>query len=126
MGLGDSVFTIIFIMMGAAAVVTGLNFEKKQGQKFRGENKAEFIKLNKLVLISMGGIILFGTFLGQGIPAFKDIITNITMGSLLIMWVSYSIISKKKFSKKWYLEKGFLIKKNHDRVCYFYPDSFLI
>lgn len=100
MGLGDSVFTIIFIMMGAAAVVSGLNFEKKQGQNFKGENKAEYIQLNKLVLISMGGLILFGTFLGQGIPAFKDIITNITMGILLIIWIIYSVISKRKFSKK--------------------------
>ncbi|MBZ9688761.1 hypothetical protein G9F72_020790 [Clostridium estertheticum] len=100
MGFGDSIFTIIFIMMGAAAIVSGLNFEKKQGQNFRGENKAEYIQLNKLVLISMGGMILFGTFLGQGIPSFKDIITNITMGSLLIIWISYSVISKKKFSKK--------------------------
>ncbi len=100
MGLGDSVFTIIFIMMGAAAVVTGLNFEKKQGPNFKGENKAEYIQLNKLALISMGGLILFGTFLGQGIPAFQDIITNITMGSLIIMWIIYSVISKKKFSNK--------------------------
>lgn len=100
MGIGDSVFTIIFIMMGAAAVVSGLNFEKKQGANFKGENKEEFIKLNKFVLILMGGLILFGTFLGQGIPVAKDIITNITMGSLLIIWVSYSVISKKKFSSK--------------------------
>ncbi|MGV8982556.1 hypothetical protein [Clostridium sp.] len=100
MGLGDSIFTIIFIMMGAAAVVSGLNFEKKQGGKFKGENKSEYIKLNKIILISMGGIILFGTFLGQGIPAFRDIITNITMGSLLIIWIGYSVISKKRFSNK--------------------------
>jgi len=100
MGLGDSVFTIIFIMMGAAAVVSGLNFEKKQGKNFKGTNKDEYIKLNKVVLISMGGLILFGTFLGQGIPIFKDIITNITMGSLLIIWISYSVISKRKFPNK--------------------------
>ncbi|MBK5240471.1 hypothetical protein [Clostridium sp.] len=100
MGIGDSMFTIIFVMMGAAAIVTGLNFEKKQGENYKGSNKVEYVKLNKFVLILMGGIMLFGTFLGQGIPAFKDIITNITMASLLIMWVSYSIISKKKFSNK--------------------------
>ncbi|MGH4124159.1 MAG: hypothetical protein ACREV6_14630 [Clostridium sp.] len=100
MGLGDSVFTIIFIMMGAATIVSGLNFENKQGKNFKGANKGEYIKLNKLILISMGGIILFGTFLGQGIPAFKDIITNITIGTLLIIWIGYSVISKKKFSKK--------------------------
>ncbi|MFT5873605.1 MAG: hypothetical protein ACI8WT_002552 [Clostridium sp.] len=100
MGMGDSVFTIIFVMMGAAAVVTGLNFEKKQGKNYKGDNYDEYIKLNKVILILMGGIILFGTFLGQGIPAFKDIITNITIGSLIIMWISYSIISKKKFSNK--------------------------
>jgi len=100
MGLGDSVFTIILIMMGASAVVTGLNFEKKQGGKFKGKNKEEYINLNKVVLILMGGLILFGTFLGQGIPVFKGIITNITMGSLLIIWISYSLISKNKFSKK--------------------------
>jgi Ca2+/Na+ antiporter len=100
LGLGDSVFTIIFIMMGAAAIVTGLNFEKKHGAKFKGSNKEEYIKLNKIVLILMGGIMLFGTFLGQGIPAFKDVITNITMGSLLIIWVVYSVTSKKKFSNK--------------------------
>ncbi|MBU3189811.1 hypothetical protein K9O30_11295 [Clostridium bowmanii] len=100
MGLGDSVFTIIFIMMGAAAVVSGLNFEKKHGGKFKGENKSEYIKLNKIILISMGGIILFGTFLGQGIPVYRDIITNITMGSLVIIWISYSVISKRKFLKK--------------------------
>jgi hypothetical protein len=98
--MGDSVFTIIFVMMGAASIVTGLNFEKKHGAKFTGANKAEFIKLNKVILILMGGIILFGTFLGQGIPAFKDIITNITMGCLLIIWIYYSVISKKRFSNK--------------------------
>jgi len=100
MGIGDSVFTIIFIMMGAAAVVSGLNFENKQGKNFKGANKEEYIKLNKIVLISMGGIILFGTFLGQGIPVIKDIITNITMGSLMIIWVIYSVTSKKRFSNK--------------------------
>lgn len=93
-------FTIIFIMMGAAAIVAGLNFEKKNGDKFKGANKEEYIKLNKFVLILMGGIMLFGTFLGQGIPQFKDIISNITMASLLIMWVIYSITSKKRFSNK--------------------------
>ena len=100
MGFGDSVFTIVFIMMGASAVVSGLNFEKKQGKNYKGENRGEYIKLNKFILILMGGMILFGTFLGQGIPAFKDIITNITIGSLLIIWISYSVISKKKFSNK--------------------------
>ena len=92
--------TIIFIMMGATAIVSGLNFEKKHGEKFKGENKLEYIKLNKLVLISMGGIMLFGTFLSQGIPLLKDIITNITMASLLIIWIIYSITSKKRFSNK--------------------------
>ena len=100
MGFGDSIFTIIFIMMGAAAVVSGLNFENKQGKNFKGANKAEYIKLNKVVLISMGGMILFGTFLGQGIPVFKDIITNITIVSLLIIWVFYSVVSKRRFSNK--------------------------
>lgn len=100
MGLGDSVFTIIFIMMGASSIVSGLNFEKKQGKNFKGENREEYIKLNKIILISMGGIILIGTFLGQGIPSLKDIITNITIGSLFIIWIVYSVISKKKFSIK--------------------------
>jgi len=98
--MGDSVFTIIFVMMGAAAIVTGLNFEKKLGKNFIGANKEEYIKLNKVVLILMGGVILFGTFLGQGIPVFKNIITNITMASLLIIWISYSVTSKKRFSNK--------------------------
>ena len=44
MGLGDSVFTIIFIMMGASAVISGLNFEKKQGKNFKGENYQEYIE----------------------------------------------------------------------------------
>lgn len=100
MGIEDSVFTIIFVMMGAAAVVSGLNFEKKQGKGFKGENKDEYIKLNKVVLILMGGLILFGTFLGQGIPILKDIITNITIGSLFIIWIIYSVISKKRFPNK--------------------------
>ena len=100
MGLGDSVFTIIFIMMGASAVVSGLNFEKKQGGNFKGENKEEYIKLNKIILISTGGLILIGTFLGQGIPALKDIITNVTIGSLFMIWITYSIVSKKRFSNK--------------------------
>lgn len=100
MGVGDSVFTIIFIMMGVVAIIAGINFENKYREKFKGINKAEYIKLNKVALISMGGMILFGTFLAQGIPAFKDIITNITMVSLLVIWVIYSVISKKKFSNK--------------------------
>jgi Ca2+/Na+ antiporter len=100
MGLGDSMFTIIFVMMGAATVVSGLNFEKKQGKNFKGENKQEYIKLNKLILISMGGIILIGTFLAQGIPLFKDVITNITIASLFIIWIFYSVISKKRFGNK--------------------------
>jgi Ca2+/Na+ antiporter len=100
MGMGDSVFTIIFIMMGASAIVSGLNFEKKQGKNFKGENKEEYIKLNKLILILMGGLILIGTFLGQGIPLLKDIITNITIGSLFVIWIIYSVISKKRFSHK--------------------------
>jgi Ca2+/Na+ antiporter len=100
MGIGDSVFTIIFIMMGAAAIVTGLNFEKKHGEKFQGTNKAEYIQLNKLALISMGGVILFGTFLAQGLPLLKDIISNITMGILLIIWGVYTVTSKKRFSTK--------------------------
>ena len=100
MGLGDSVFTIIFIMMGASAIVSGLNFEKKQGGNFKGANKEEYIKLNKAILILMGGVILIGTFLGQGIPVFKDIIMNITIGSLFVMWIIYSVISKKRFSNK--------------------------
>jgi len=100
MGLGDSVFTIIFIMMGASAIVSGLNFEKKQGKNFKGENREEYIKLNKIILISMGGIILIGTFLGQGLPSLKDTIINITIGSLFIIWIVYSVISKKRFSTK--------------------------
>jgi len=100
MGLGDGVFTIIFIMMGAFAIVSGLNFEKKQGRNYKGENFDEYIKLNKIVLISFGGIILFGTFLGQGIPLLKDIITNITIGSIFVIWMIYSIIMKRKFSNK--------------------------
>jgi len=99
-GLGDSVVTIIYIMMGCAAVVSGLNFEKKQGKKYKGENFNEYIKLNKIILILLGGIILFGTFLGQGIPSLKDIITNITIASLLVIWIIYSVISKKRFSIK--------------------------
>ncbi|MCB2311778.1 hypothetical protein LGL55_10990 [Clostridium tagluense] len=100
MGMGDSIFTIIFVMMGASAVVSGLNFEKKQGKNYSGENKAEYIKINKFILILMGGLILIGTFLAQGMPALKDIITNITIGSLFIIWIGYSLISKKRFSKK--------------------------
>ena len=100
MGLSDSVITIIFVMMGASAVVSGLNFEKKQGKNYKGENKQEYIKLNKLILILMGGIILIGTFLGQGIPLFKDIITNVTIASLFIIWIYYSVISKKRFGNK--------------------------
>ncbi|MGK0468028.1 hypothetical protein [Clostridium sp.] len=100
MGLGDSMFTIIFIMMGAAAIVSGLNFEKKYSEKYKGVNKDEYIKLNKIVLILMGGIILFGTFLGQGLPLLKDIITNITMLILIIIWFFYTITSKKRFSNK--------------------------
>ena len=100
MGLSDSVFTIIFIMMGAASIVTGLNFEKKYSKKYKGVNKEEYIKLNKIILILMGGIILFGTFLGQGLPLLKDIITNITMVILIIIWVFYTITSKKRFSNK--------------------------
>jgi len=99
-GLGDSVFTIIFIIMGASAIVTGLNFEKKQGRNFDGENKDGYIKLNKIVLFSFGGIILIGTFLGQGIPQLKDEITNITIGCLLIIWIIYSVVSKKFSIKK--------------------------
>jgi len=100
MGLGDSMFTIIFIMMGAATIVSGLNFEKKQGKNFKGENYDEYIKLNKIVLILMGGIILFGTFLGQGIPLLRNIITNISIGCLVFIWIIYSIMSKKKFASK--------------------------
>ena len=100
MGLGDSVFTIIFIMMGASAIVSGLNFEKKQGRNYRGENREEYIKINRTILILMGGVILIGTFLGQGIPKFKDMIINITIGSLFVMWIIYSVISKKRFSNK--------------------------
>ncbi|MCB2293719.1 hypothetical protein LGK95_09300 [Clostridium algoriphilum] len=98
MGLSDSVFNIIFIMMGASAVVSGLNFKKKQGRNYKGTNFDEYIKLNKIVLFSYGGVILIGTLLGQGIPLLKDIITNITIGILLIIWIIYSVISKKKFS----------------------------
>ncbi|MBU3111906.1 hypothetical protein [Clostridium lacusfryxellense] len=100
MGLGDGVFTIMFIMMGAAAVVSGLNFEKKQGKNYKGDHYDEYIKLNKLVLISMGGIILIGTFLEQGIPSSQGIITNVTIGCLLIIWIVYSVISKKIFKAK--------------------------
>jgi polyferredoxin len=87
-------------MMGAAAIVSGLNFEKKYSKKYKGVNKEEYIKLNKIILILMGGIILFGTFLGQGLPLLKDIITNITMVILIIIWVFYTITSKKRFSNK--------------------------
>jgi|GEM_PF-1415153 len=100
MGLSDSVFTIIYVMMGCAAVVSGLNFEKKQGGNYKGENYDEYIKLNRFILILVGGIILFGTFLGQGIPLLRDIITNMTIGILFIIWIVYSIISKKRFSIK--------------------------
>lgn len=100
MGIGESVFTIIFIMMGVVAIIAGINFENKYREEFKGVNKAEYIKLNKLVLISMGGIMLFGIFLGQGIPVFKEIITNITIGCLLVIWIIYSIISKKRFPNK--------------------------
>ena len=100
MGLGDSVITIIFVMMGASAIVSGLNFEKKQGKNYKGENKHEYIKLNKLFLILMGGIILFGTFLAQGIPLFKDIITNVTFVTLLIIWILYLATSKRRFGTK--------------------------
>jgi len=100
MGLSDGVFTIIFIMMGASAIVSGLNFDKKQGRNYKGENFNEYIKTNKIVLISFGGIILIGTILGQGIPLLKDIITNVTIGMLLIIWIAYSVISKKRFSNK--------------------------
>lgn len=100
MGMGDSVFTIIFVMMGASAIVSGLNFEKKHGGKFKGENKEEYIKINRFILILMGGIVLVSTFLAQGLPSLKDIITNITMVSLIIIWITYSVISKKRFSSK--------------------------
>ena len=99
-GMGESIFNIIFIMMGVASIVTGLNFEKKTGKNYKGENYHEYILLNKVILILMGGIILFGTFLGQGIPLLKNIITNVTFGSLFIIWICYSVISKKKFSNK--------------------------
>lgn len=97
MGLGDSVFSIIFVMMGASAIVSGLSFEKKQGKNYKGENYNEYIKFNKTILILMGGIILVGTFLGDGIPKLKDMITNVTIGVLVIAWIIYSVMSKKKF-----------------------------
>jgi len=100
MGLGESVFSFIFIVTGAVAVIAGLNFENKYRGEYKGVNKAEYIKLNKLVLISMGGIMLFGVFLGQGLPLVKGIITNITFVCLLVLWIIYSIISKKRFSNK--------------------------
>jgi len=95
MGLGDGVFTIIYVMMGAAAVVSGLNFEKKNGKNYKGNHYDKYIKLNRGVLILIGGIILVGTFLEQGLPSFKGIITFITFGCLVIVWITYSIQSKK-------------------------------
>ena len=100
MGLGESAFSIIFIVTGAVAIIAGLNFDNKYRGEYKGVNKAEYIKVNKLVLISMGGIMLFGVFLGQGLPVFKDIITVMTFMCLLALWIVYSIISKKRFSNK--------------------------
>jgi hypothetical protein len=77
-----------------------LNFEKKQGKNYKGENYHEYIQINKIISISIGGIIIVGTFLGEGIPSLKNIITNVTIAALVITWIIYSVISKKKFYNK--------------------------
>ena len=78
MGLWESAFNIIFIVTDAVVIMAGLNFDNKYREEYKGVNKGEYIKLNKLVLISMGVIMLLGVLLGQGLPVFKGIITVIT------------------------------------------------
>jgi uncharacterized membrane protein YesL len=100
MGIADSVFTIIFIIIGAVAIGAGINFDNEYRKEYKGVNKAEYIKLNKIGLISMGMIMLIGIFMGQMIPEFKGIIVLIIVVCWLITGTIYSIISKKRFSRK--------------------------
>ncbi|MBZ9688760.1 hypothetical protein G9F72_020785 [Clostridium estertheticum] len=99
----ESMFTIIsivFIVTGVVSIIAGLNFDNQYRKEYKGANKAEYIKLNKLALISMGGIMLFGTFLGLWLPAFKMNIIFISSVCVVSISIIYSMISRKKFSNK--------------------------
>ena len=100
MGIAESVFTIIFIIIGVVAIGAGMNFDNEYRKEYKGVNKAEYIKLNKICLISTGVIMLLGIFMGQMIPKFKGIILLIIVVCWLVTGIIYSIISKKKFSSK--------------------------
>jgi uncharacterized membrane protein YesL len=100
MGIAESVFTIIFIIIGVVAIGAGINFDNEYRKEYKGVNKSEYIKLNKIGLISIGVIMLLGIFMGQMIPEFKGIILLIIVVCWLVTGIIYSIISKNKFSSK--------------------------
>jgi Ca2+/Na+ antiporter len=100
MGMGESVFTIIFIIIGVVAIGAGINFDNEYRKEYKGVNKAEYIKVNKIGLISMGSIMLIGIFIGQMMPVFKEIIVFIIVVCWLVIGIIYSVIWKKKFHIK--------------------------
>jgi hypothetical protein len=96
-GIGESVFTIIFIIIGVVAIGAGINFDNEYRKEYKGVNKAEYIKVNKIGLISMGTIMLIGILIGQIMPVFKGIIVSIIVVCWLVIGIIYAVISKKKF-----------------------------
>ncbi|MGH4124160.1 MAG: hypothetical protein ACREV6_14635 [Clostridium sp.] len=99
----ESVFTIIFIVFivtGVVLIIAALNFDNQYRKEYKGANKAEYVKFNKIGLISMGGIMLLSAFLGLWLPVFKVNIILISSVCLFSISIIYSMISRKKFPDK--------------------------
>ncbi|MGV8982555.1 hypothetical protein [Clostridium sp.] len=99
----ESVYTIIFIVFivtGVVFIIAGFNFDNQYRKEYKGANKAEFVKLNKSVLISTGGIMLLGALLGLWLPAFKANIVFISSVCVVVISIISSMILRKRFSSK--------------------------
>ena len=99
----ESVYTImfiVFIVTGVVFIIAGLNFDNQYRKEYKGANKSEYVKLNKSVLISTGGIMLLGAILGLWLPVFKGNIVLISSVCVVVISNISSMILKKRFSSK--------------------------
>jgi len=99
----ESVFTIIsivYIVTGVTFIIAGLNFDNQYRKEYKGANKVGYIKLNKIALILMGGIMLFGASIGLWLPVFKVIIIFTSSVCVCLMSIIFLMISRKRFSNK--------------------------
>ncbi|MFT5873606.1 MAG: hypothetical protein ACI8WT_002553 [Clostridium sp.] len=95
-----TIIFIVFIVTGVVSIIAGLNFDNQYRKEYKGTNKVGYIKLNKIALISTGGIMLVGTSLGLWLPVFKANIIFISSVCVVLISFICSMISRKRFPNK--------------------------